>query len=41
MESATDLVLERPDEGGVPHRMAAYEIAVEHVARAGRGRGWH
>jgi glutamate dehydrogenase (NAD(P)+) len=41
MESATDLVLERADEGGVPHRMAAYEIAVERVAEAGRARGWH
>lgn len=41
MESATDLVLERADEGGVPHRAAAYEIAVERVADAGRARGWH
>jgi glutamate dehydrogenase/leucine dehydrogenase len=41
MESATDLVLERADEGGIPHRMAAYEIAVERVAEAGRARGWH
>jgi glutamate dehydrogenase (NAD(P)+) len=41
MESATDLVLERADEGGIPHRAAAYEIAVERVAEAGRSRGWH
>lgn len=41
MESATDLVLERADEGGVSHRAAAYEIAVERVAEAGRARGWH
>jgi glutamate dehydrogenase (NAD(P)+) len=41
MESATDLVLERAHEGGVSHRAAAYEIAVERVAEAGRSRGWH
>ena len=41
MELATDLVLERADEGGIPHRMAAYEIAIERVAEAGRARGWH
>jgi glutamate dehydrogenase (NAD(P)+) len=41
MDSATDLVLERADEGGVSHRMAAYEIAVDRVAEAGRARGWH
>jgi glutamate dehydrogenase/leucine dehydrogenase len=41
MESATDLVLERADEGGITHRAAAYEIAVERVAEAGRARGWH
>ncbi|MGH2680386.1 MAG: Glu/Leu/Phe/Val family dehydrogenase [Actinomycetota bacterium] len=41
MEAATDLVLERADEGGIPHRAAAYEIAVERVAEAGRARGWH
>ena len=41
MESATDLVLERADEGGVSHRAAAYELAVERVADAGRARGWH
>jgi glutamate dehydrogenase (NAD(P)+) len=41
MNSATDLVLERADEGGISHRMAAYEIAVDRVAEAGRARGWH
>jgi glutamate dehydrogenase/leucine dehydrogenase len=41
MELATDLVLERADEGAVSHRTAAYEIAVERVAEAGRARGWH
>jgi glutamate dehydrogenase (NAD(P)+) len=41
MESATDLVLDRVHEGGVSLRAAAYEIAVERVADAGRSRGWH
>ncbi len=41
MESATDLVLERADESAITHRAAAYEIAVERVAEAGRARGWH
>jgi glutamate dehydrogenase (NAD(P)+) len=41
MESATDLVLDRAHEGGVSHRVAAYEVAVERVAEAGRSRGWH
>jgi glutamate dehydrogenase (NAD(P)+) len=41
MDVATDLVLARADEGGVSHRMAAYEIAVDRVAEAGRARGWH
>ena len=41
MESATDLVLDRADEDGVSLRSAAYEIAVERVAKAGRARGWH
>jgi glutamate dehydrogenase (NAD(P)+) len=41
MESATDLVLDRADEDGVSLRSAAYEIAVERVANAGRARGWH
>ena len=41
MEAATDLVLGRTDEDGVSLRAAAYEIAVERVANAGRARGWH
>jgi glutamate dehydrogenase (NAD(P)+) len=41
MEGATDLVLERADEGAISHRAAAYDIAVQRVAEAGRGRGWH
>ncbi len=41
MELATDLVLERADENAISHRAAAYEIAVERVAEAGRSRGWH
>jgi glutamate dehydrogenase (NAD(P)+) len=41
MESATDLVLERADENAISHRAAAYEIAVDRVATAGRARGWH
>lgn len=41
MEAATDLVLDRADEDGVSLRAAAYEIAVERVANAGRARGWH
>ncbi|MGH7540690.1 MAG: Glu/Leu/Phe/Val family dehydrogenase [Gemmatimonadota bacterium] len=41
MEAATDLVLERADEGAISHRAAAYEIAIERVADAGRARGWH
>ena len=41
MESATDLVLERANENAITHRAAAYEIAVERVAEAGRSRGWH
>jgi glutamate dehydrogenase (NAD(P)+) len=41
MEAATDLVLERADEGAISHRAAAYEIAVQRVAQAGRARGWH
>ena len=39
--SDLDIVLERADEGGITHRAAAYEIAVERVAEAGRARGWH
>jgi len=41
MEDATDLVLDRADEAAISHRAAAYEIAVDRVATAGRARGWH
>jgi glutamate dehydrogenase (NAD(P)+) len=41
METATELVLDRADERAISHRAAAYEIAVDRVARAGRARGWH
>jgi glutamate dehydrogenase (NAD(P)+) len=41
MESATDLVLDRADERSGSLRAAAYDIAVERVAKAGRARGWH
>jgi glutamate dehydrogenase/leucine dehydrogenase len=41
MESATELVLDRADEGAITHRAAAYELAVQRVADAGRARGWH
>lgn len=41
METATDLVLDRADEGAISLRAAAYDIAVERVAEAGRARGWH
>jgi glutamate dehydrogenase (NAD(P)+) len=41
MEYSTDLVLERANENAITHRAAAYEIAVERVAEAGRLRGWH
>jgi glutamate dehydrogenase (NAD(P)+) len=41
MESATDQVLERADESAISHRAAAYEIAIDRVAEAGRARGWH
>jgi glutamate dehydrogenase (NAD(P)+) len=41
MEAATDLVLERADEGAISYRAAAYDIAVARVAEAGRARGWH
>ena len=40
-EDATDLVLDRADEAAISHRAAAYEIAVDRVATAGRARGWH
>ena len=41
MEEATDLVLDRAHEAAISHRAAAYELAVERVATAGRARGWH
>jgi glutamate dehydrogenase (NAD(P)+) len=41
MEAATDLVLERAAERAISHRAAAYEIAIDRVAAAGRARGWH
>jgi glutamate dehydrogenase (NAD(P)+) len=41
MESATELVLDRADERSGSLRAAAYDIAVERVATAGRARGWH
>jgi glutamate dehydrogenase (NAD(P)+) len=41
MEAAVDEVLDRANRGATTHRMAAYEIAVERVAEAGRLRGWH
>ena len=41
MEAATEQVLDRVDEGATSHRAAAYEIAVQRVADAGRARGWH
>jgi glutamate dehydrogenase (NAD(P)+) len=41
MDAATDLVLARADEHAISHRTAAYVIAVERVAAAGRARGWH
>jgi glutamate dehydrogenase (NAD(P)+) len=41
MEDATDQVLDRAHEAAISHRAAAYELAVERVATAGRARGWH
>jgi glutamate dehydrogenase (NAD(P)+) len=41
MEAAVDEVLDRANRGATTLRMAAYEIAVERVAEAGRLRGWH
>ena len=41
MEDATDQVLDRAHEAAISHRAAAYELAVERVAAAGRARGWH
>lgn len=41
MEAATDAVMDRANRNAITHRAAAYEIAVERVAEAGRIRGWH
>jgi glutamate dehydrogenase (NAD(P)+) len=41
MEEATDAVLDRAHTYAIAPRMAAYEIAIERVAEAGRTRGWH
>ena len=41
MEAATDAVMDRAHENAISHRAAAYEIAIERVADAGRMRGWH
>jgi glutamate dehydrogenase (NAD(P)+) len=41
MEASTDQVLERANENAITHRAAAYEIAIDRVASAGRVRGWH
>jgi len=41
MEAATDTVMDRAHRNAISHRAAAYEIAVERVAEAGRIRGWH
>jgi len=41
MEAATDAVMDRAHRNAISHRAAAYEIAVERVAEAGRIRGWH
>jgi glutamate dehydrogenase (NAD(P)+) len=40
MESATDATLDRANTNAITHRAAAYEIAIERVAEAGRIRGW-
>ncbi len=40
MEAATDAVLERAHSNAITTRAAAYEIAIERVAEAGRTRGW-
>lgn len=40
MESATDDTLNRANTNATTHRAAAYEIAIERVAEAGRIRGW-
>ena len=41
MEEATDNVLDRAHTNAIAHRAAAYEIAIERVAEAGRTRGWY
>ena len=41
MEAATDAVMDRAHENATSHRAAAYEIAIQRVADAGRMRGWH
>jgi glutamate dehydrogenase (NAD(P)+) len=41
MEAAVDTVLDRANENAISHRAAAYEVAIERVAEAGRMRGWH
>jgi len=41
MEDATDNTLERANTYAITHRAAAYEIAIDRVAEAGRIRGWH
>lgn len=41
MDAAVDAVLDRANENAITHRAAAYEIAIERVAEAGRVRGWH
>jgi glutamate dehydrogenase (NAD(P)+) len=40
MEAATDGTLDRANTNAITHRAAAYEIAIERVAEAGRTRGW-
>jgi len=41
MDAAVDSVLDRANENAIAHRAAAYEIAIQRVAEAGRMRGWH
>lgn len=41
METSTDAVLDRANTNAIAHRAAAYEIAIDRVAEAGRTRGWH
>jgi Glutamate dehydrogenase/leucine dehydrogenase len=41
MEASTDAVLDRANTNAIAHRAAAYEIAIDRVAEAGRTRGWH